>query len=101
MSYMTEQQLNEKYKEIALAVIARAALDYMEYKQELFHLEGTTSELVEKQKTKLEKEIRKLERFFKTSIYMQYADVSAEWVIETLNKEFEKWKTEQKRLFVD
>lgn len=100
MSYIREHELNEKYKEVALAVIARAALDYMEYKQELYHLEGIASELVDRQRNELESEIKKLERFFEKSIYMQYAEVSADWVITTLNKEFEKWKTEQDKLLV-
>lgn len=97
MSY-EETKTTERYRDLAEAVVARAALDYMEYKQNLYHLKGTTSELVDKEIKELEGEIKRLVRFFNTSIYMQIIGVSADWIIETLDKEFEKWKIEQDKL---
>ena len=99
---MDENKITEGCKEVATAIIARAALDYMEYKRDLYRLgfEDQTDEKVKEEINRLEVELKLLDKFFKTSIYMSLMNISSEWVIETLDKEFEKWRIEHDKLLL-
>lgn len=84
---MTQDPTN--YDLLSEAIVAQAGKDYLELKKFLY----VTKE--GKEARKAAKELREINRFFRSTWYKTLTDVDSDWLIAQLDAEFEAWKKQQ------
>ena len=76
--------LNERFDELARAIVVKAAIDYLELKIKIEKFGGTD---------RRNRELNDLREWFKSEWYRELTDVDGDWLIEQLDAAFEKWKS--------
>ena len=92
-----ELERYEQWTDLANAIVAQAAKDYMEYKQKLHKIKLG----LRKYKDDVEKNhavnqykgrLGDIVRFFKSKRYKEFTSVDPQVILNGLNREFEIWK---------